>query len=410
MLSKLYAAAFAVALLTQGCGGYVKDETAEIGRRPQFFSTSYLFRAGDANVMTMVDRKGKTVQQFTLEPFGHVQTQPLPFDDEEQGVLASGNGDYFVVVADSNYAIQKRDGSVVENPVGLAGKITSAAYDPIHHYLLVADEFKSMAVMLLSPNGDVVGSWTAGSLFPGDKLVVSGTMLDDGRLVLAVGEATLAVVDLPATVAAQAWQHQSFDVPDAKAMTWIASIPDQTDLVMVKDQNRFLLVNVATGAILDSEDMTLQQVLGNYRDYTPHVIYRSADIDDGVEARVLYPGTDGKFVRKAIAYNGNQITTTWLDPSSDTLTVAFDPSSPYSPSYEDKFYFEAQDIYRVRLTDNFVDITKIEEESAMALTPNYIVLLYRSSLGKVKRLTYGKTPDEQLLEGYNLDLFRKRYQ
>ena len=43
----------------------------EIGRKPEFFSTAYLFRSGDQNTLTAVDRKGHTLQQFSLEPFEH---------------------------------------------------------------------------------------------------------------------------------------------------------------------------------------------------------------------------------------------------------------------------------------------------------------------------------------------------
>ena len=189
MLSKILSAALLTAALAQGCGNSTDLATSnyktEIGRRPEFFSTSYLFRAGDANSLTFVDRKGKTVQRFQLEPFQHQLTLPLPFNYDKQGVLASGNGEYFVAIGEDEYAIMKQDGTTELNPVGLAGRIESAAFDPVHHYLLVADEFKSMALMVLTPSGDIAGSWTAGNIFPGDKTVLAGTMLDDGRLDLA---------------------------------------------------------------------------------------------------------------------------------------------------------------------------------------------------------------------------------
>ncbi len=402
MLSKILSAAMVAAMLTQGCGNSTaltdaNQRDSEIGRKPEFFSTSYLFRAGDSNALTIVDRKGKTVQQFTLEPFTHVLTLSLPFDADKQGVLGSGNGEYFISVAETDYAIIKKDGSVSKNPVGLAGQISSAAFDPVHHYLLIADEFKSMAIMALSPSGDIVGSWTAGSLFPGDKLIGAGTMLDDGRLVLSVGETSLAIIDLGASIAAQAWQYTSFDVLDSKSMAWLASVPNQPNVVMVYDQNsdlvknRYLAIDLQSMTILDQEDVTGKQVFGEFRDYTPHAIFRGdADGLDG--ARIIYVGDDGKFVRKPLSYGGKQITQTWLDPVSTTLTIAFDPSREYDPSFEDPFYFEAQDIYRVRLSDNFVDITKVEEQSAMAITPSYLFLLFPSALGKAERLTYGKTP------------------
>ncbi len=339
----------------------------------------------------------------------------MPFDYDKQGVLAAGNGEYFVTIAETEYAILKKDGTVVKNPVGLSGKIESAAFDPTHHYLLVADSFKSMAVMALSPTGDVVGSWTAGSKFPGEKLIGAGTMLDDGRLILSIGETSLAVVDVGATIAAQAWQYTTFDVPDTKAMSWLASIPNQPDMVMVYDENsdlakeRYLAVDLKTMTVFDQIDVSDQRKFGRFRDYTPHAIYQNEAEAVEAVANVIYVGDDGKFVKKSASYGGQQITQTWLDPTSQTLTIAFDANNRYDPNFEDPFYFEAQDIYRVRLSDNFVDITEVDERSAMAITPSFLFLLYPSALGKAERLTYGKTPVVSTLEGYNLSLFKDRY-
>lgn len=419
MLSKIISAALVAASLAQGCSNSTSltdgNHKTEIGRRPEFFSTSYLFRAGDANSLTFVDRKGKTVQLFQLDPFEHRLTLPLPFSYDKQGVLAAGNGEYFVAIGEDEYAIMKRDGTTNLNPVGLAGRIESAAFDPVHHYLLVADEFKSMALMVLTPSGDVAGSWTAGNLFPGDKTVLAGTMLDDGRLVLSVGETGISVVDFAETVAGQAWSYTSFDVPDAKAITWLASVPDHPDNVMAYDtnsttsKNRYLSLDLAAKTVADQVDVTDQTVLGRFRDYSPHAIFRSVDDSLAGKANVIFVGDEGKFAKKPVSYTGQQITQTWLDPSTLTLTLAFDSNKTYDPNYEDPFYFQAQDIFRIRLTDSFVDKSKVDEVSAMAITPNYLVLLFPSYLGKAERLTYGKTPTKEKLEGYNLELFRDRY-
>ncbi len=411
--------ACALVLAADACGSSnstLPPKNYEIGRKPEFFSTSYLFRSGDQNSITAVDRKGHTLQRFNLEPFEHVRSLSLPLDYDKQGVLAAANGAYFITISESDFAILKDDGSFLKNPkVGLSGKIGSAAFDPVHHFLVITDEFKSMGLLAMAPNGDIVGSWMAGSLFPGEKSIIAGTMLDDGRLILSVGETTIAVVDVPATIAAQAWQFTSFEVPDAKTMTWMASVPNQADSVMVVDQNattstsRLLSLNVASGAVVDIRDTTKRTVFGQFRDYTPHFISQNSDDALAGQAIVNYLGDDGKFLDRKVPSSGKQILQTWLDPKTTMLTVAFDPNAGFSPTYDDPYYHSAQDIYRVRLSDNLTEITQIREVSNMAITPSYIFLLYPSALGKARRLTYGKTPDEQNLEGYNFDLFSKGY-
>lgn len=414
MRSEILALSLAGLIAMQGCGNStsLSSDSPTIGRKPEFFSTSYLFRAGDKNSLTAVDRTGMTLQRFTLDPFAHEQSLSLALDEEKQGVLAAANGQYFVTLGETDYAIIKADGTSVVNPIGLAGKIASAAFDPVHHYLLIADEFKSMAIMTLSPSGDDLGHVAKGNLFPGEKLIVAGTMLDDGRLVLAVGEKTIAIIDVGMTVAKQEWEYTSFDVTNAKAMTWLASVPDQPSIVMIRDQDRLLSIDVDAKAILDAKDITNLSVIGQFRDYSPHVIYNTPDELAAQKANITYVGEGGKFVHKPISDNGKQLLQTWLDPVTSFLTVAFNPGAQRSDPEVDSYYLEAQEIYRVRLTDNLVERTApIAEKSHMAITPNYIFLLYPSALGKASRLNYGskENANEQKLEGYNLELFADDY-
>lgn len=379
-----------------------------VGRRPEFFSTSYLWRAGDANTIAAVDRKGMTLQQFTLEPFAHVSSLPLPLSYEKQGVVASANGSYFVTVADSEYSILQANGNHIDNPLPLLGKISSVAFAPEQNYLVLTDEFQTMALLVLDAAGNPTAWWKGGSRIADDKVVRSGTMMDDGRLVLSLGTTTVAVVDVAGTVAAEAWQYTSFEVEGATDMKWFTSVPGQSDVVMVIDGERVLSLNVATGAILDQKSIGGATSLGYFRDFIPHVITQSTTSSERNVHDVTYIGTDGLLTQKEIIGTDRQISITML-AADETLTIVYDPETSWTSSYSDRYY-KRHEIYRFRLTDNAgLDKASVDENVSLALLPDHLFLLYPSKLGKAARRGYGPNAEDQVVKGYNLDLVRKRH-
>jgi hypothetical protein len=400
-----------ITALTLSCGSATSLDTNdfEVGRRPEFFSAAYLWQAGDANSVVVVDREGHTVQQFTLEPFEHVRSLPLPLEYEEQGVVASHDGSYYITIAADEYAILGQDGRVDRNPVELLGSVTSIAFDPVHHLAVLSDEFQSMALLVLSPDGEVVGSWKAGSLFDEDKYVVAGTMLADGRLILSLGETTIAVIDVQKSVASQKWEYDSFEVPDAKQMSWLAAVPGQESLVMVADGTRVVVLDVDAEKVFDELPLEGAEILGKFRDYVPHVITR--DVSGTDVNTVIYVKKSGKLGDTSIKGTTNkQITQTLFDRDRDVLTIVYDPDTNYSWSWDDERYYAPQEVYRFRLADSLaMDRTEVDTDVRSVPTPDWNFLLYPSALGKAERRDYGKEPNTQVLEGYNFDLFRERY-
>lgn len=393
-------------------GANDSSDDYEVGRQPELYSAAYLWGAGDSNAIAAVDRTGMTLQRFTLEPFAHVSSLPLPLPYRQQGVVSSHDGAYFVTLGESEYSILKADGTHIDNPLPLLGKIESVAFEPTRHFLVISDEFQTMVLLVLDESGTPTASWKGGARISEDLVVRSGTMMSDGRLVLALGATTIGIVDVAATVQAQAWQYTTFEVADATDMKWITPVPDQSDTVMVIDGTRVLSLNVATGAILGQEDLAAATTLGYYRDYVPHVIVRDSSSLDSKIHNVIYVAADGTLAKSEIIGTDRQISETML-AADGTLTVVYNPKTSWSNSYEkdeDGAYFGPREVYRFRLSDNAgLDKSSISDSVNLAITPNYLFMLYPSRLGKAVRRGYGPEAADQVVSGYNFEMFRNNH-
>lgn len=408
MLFKILGAGLVLSVVSCGNTKPIDSEDYSVGRRPEFYSAAYLWRGGDQNSVVAISKEGMTLQRFGLEPFTHQLSLPLPLAYEKQGVASSFDGAYYLTMAENEYAILKSNGDSVKNPLQMLGKLSSVAFDPVHHLAVLSDEFQTMVLLVFSSSGDVIASWKAGSKFPGDKVVRSGTMMLDGRLVLALGETTIGVVDVPGSISAQSWVFTTFEVAGATDMKWITTVPDQPDIVMIIDKNRALSINIATSAIVAEKDLSSGTVMGYFRDYVPHVVTRSSVTSDSLHD-VTYVGAGGQLVSSSIRGADHQITQSMLS-SDGILTLVYDPDRPWSNYQRSEEYYRKQEVYRFRLADNAgLDKTIVDENVNLAMTPNSLFLLYPTALGKAVRRSFGPTPNDQVLEGYNLDLFRKGY-
>ena len=394
--------------LAVGCSGSsaYDDTDFEVGRKPELFNAGYLWGADDSQNIVMIDRAGHTLQHFGLEPFEHKNTIDLPLDYVEQGVLSSVNAGYFVTIADEEYAIVKPNGDAERNPVELFGEIETAAFDPENHVLVLSDSTRSLALLVLTNDGTVQGTWKAGSLFTDEKYIVSGTMITEGRLVLALEGGTIALVDVAKSVADQAWSYTSFDLADTELISWMAAIPDDPDVVMMTDESNLYMVDVERQTVVATQ-ATDDSIVGKFRDYEPHVITRPSS-----EIITVYYWKDGALVSQSMrGADSYAISQSYLDSETEMMTVVYDQYSSYDDDfYNDRDYYTQSEVYRFRLSDNLaMDKTSVDDEVSLVVTPSFLVLLHESILGKATRSTYGKSPERITLEAYNFKSIQDQY-
>jgi hypothetical protein len=417
--AKLWACGgLAVLAALSGCGSSQTEQVTgdyEIGREPTYYSTSYLWKGGDANRLVITNENARTIESFTLDPFAHVASVPIPHQNVKTGVIGAGNGEYFVTLSDDDYAIVKRDGTVRRSPVELAADIQSVAYEPTMHVLVLTSSFQSMTMLTLDETGEVTGSFVAGGLTAEGKAIGAGAILSDGRLAVVAGETTIVVMDVKATVQQQTIVKSQFEVEGATAMGWINQIPGAANLLLVLDGSRLLVVDSAAGTIIDQKDLTGVEVKGRFRDYYPHVVTQNAGQVAQSVLEVTFAGADGKLATRMLRGSTYPVAQTWLDASTMTFTGLFTPvtGTVFDRIDDEKDSVATIEVYRFSLADPAnqipLDKSEIDADLRVALTPGYLFVQHESVLGRSERRNYGKTPESAFLTGYNLDLLRERY-
>jgi len=381
-----------------------------IGRSPSAINTAYLWGQEDDKNVINVDQSGRFLMHFQTEPFAHMKTLSLPFNNHNQKIVSGLQAQYHISISEDNYAIIKQDNTQHINPIELISRIESIAFDPNEQLVVLTDEFQSMALLSLSEEGEVINSWKAGSLFPDKQYATAGTMASDGRLVVALGEKTIAVVDLKETIINKQWIFDSFEIIEASGIRWLATASNIENTILVESGNVIYSVDISAQMVVDQFILDESiQIINKYYDYNPHYIMQGAISTPGYFISVLYIDDNGKFSLKNLKigvtnsllsedliFKKNIIQQSWLD--DDRLTLVIDTSHYLN------FYQSSLEVYRFRLSDNLaLDKSLVNNQAALIVTPNYLISVYDSPLGKATRQSYGKIPNVETLEGYNLE-------
>ena len=301
-----------------------KSKLKSSGDQPTFYASASNSAAVGDDHLLLVDSKMATLQRFSLSPLALESSLPLPFASTEESVLAADDGAYFMVFAGSDYAIVKRSGSAVRNPVTVQGRITGVAYDGKAHHLAIFDDLGSTALAALTPDGDVKASDVFGPVLTDtDHLVTAAAMDGGGRLVLALKGTELAVVDVDQSLAAHTWTFQRHQVAGATAIDWIAAVAGGNGgdaRVLIHDGKRAAVVSTADGTISGQRDLDTRVVLGKFRGARPCLAVQ----DPAVTTRlsVIYADDDGAIKSNDLVVQGvATVQDSAIDLTRDTVTA-----------------------------------------------------------------------------------------
>jgi len=395
-------------LIASGCAGsdagnyQAKTMIARLGPEPTLFASGYTTSAVSENLVVTIDEPTRTVQEFTLEPFALNASWPLPFDTRGQKLMMSHDAGYFVIVSGADYAVMRRDGHTTINPVELPGTINTYSYDARSHALALSDSYGSIALLALTPDGDVASQWISGPLIAGATTAISaGVMLQGARLVLATNPNEVLIADLTATIAAQAWQTRKIPLEGAGKITWLAAIPSQPGRMLVLGATRLMIVDVDSGAVLDELPTEGKNVVGAFRDLDPHIVTLAgtpSDAGSGTRTvvQIHYATAEGRFAAASVLAAGRNVAESWLDVARGMVTYRTgSEAGGLHPS----------EVLRYRLSDSLLTARiLLVNAGSTAVTPGWLFSRQDSALGRAERLAFSRTAVPTVIEGYNIPL------
>jgi hypothetical protein len=406
----------AAALTVAGCssGARVPHHVGGSGPEPVSVNGNALWTGAAQNQVVTVERRGHSLEHFTVDPFTHVRALDLPLAADRELALPSIDAQYYVTASADDYGFIKADGSgSTVDPAPLDGTLQWVAYSPTAHFAVFADDAQELALVLLSSAGDVQASWRATNELPNNQYILAATMLADGQLVLTLSGTSVALVDIAASVTAQAWKATTFDVTGATDMNWVAQVPGPTnDTVMIIDGTRVLTVDLVKQAIVAQKVVGSATLLGAFRDATPHLVTQTlAEVTPGTND-VTYAAADGTLKAATVTASTSQLTRSWVDLTAGSVALAYDPDLDQSTGFNPRSdFYGRRNISRFKLADqSALDSVAIDSYVSLTLTSAYAIAVYPSPLGKAERYTYGATPAVDTLTDYDYGFIKGNYQ
>jgi hypothetical protein len=252
MRSKFFLAAFSLLALS-ACtvaGSSDNDKGNYAIGKPLSESSAMSDTVGsDRTQIVMFDKTVRLVHEFNLGDMSVVKTLQVSNPQVPHSVLFDQATGMIADFSDGHVTIFDRNGLKNIDPVQMAGRPQSAAYEATHRYLAVYDDMNAVGIVQLDSNGAPTSSWTGGPLLQNDSTLSAGDLIDDGSLVLALNDGTIAKVDTAQTLIQQRWIFTSATTTLGR-IKWVAPIHGFNDRVLVLTDAALSVVSLATGATL----------------------------------------------------------------------------------------------------------------------------------------------------------------
>src|SRR6185312_14178067 len=143
----------------------------------------------------------------SADPFAHLRSLDTPFPERRVAVLANTGASFYLVAGSDDFAFVNPTTLVADvDPLELGGEITAVALSPTANTAFVLDAKQEIALLVFDADGSLSGSWKTTTELPDNQFVLAGTMLPTGNALLTLSGTSVAVVDITASVTAQAWK------------------------------------------------------------------------------------------------------------------------------------------------------------------------------------------------------------
>ena len=386
----------------------MKSETAGdenvVGQRLDSVSGLRTVDGLQAQRVTMFDPTVKKIHQFDLTSMTWLKTLVVLNPSEKHFVLDSGSLNYVVDLSLKHISIFDRDSNPNHNPVRMMGNPVSAAFRPDLGWLVVYDDLQSVAVIKLSSEGQVLDAYVFGAVIDGGRSIVSGDLQDDGSLVLALSDNSIAVVDLQASLSAQPKKWiSSVHATSLSRINWIAPVPNRIGRLLMKTSDQVVLYDLPSKTVVQDLSVVSKDVVKLSKSWDPHVVVS----DGSTSMKLIY--TDGNTLQgRSIALRDfvYSVLNSDLDLRNDTWTYVYLKNTTGFSWFNDvNQKTEDRQLVRYRISDQLALQNKtIDNKAQIRLSQNFIFALYPSVLGYAKKISI-LGEEEASVSKFNLKRF-----
>jgi hypothetical protein len=338
----------------------------------------------------VVDQTTDRLLGISLSDFTIKHQFELKKKEAEHVTIMDINEKFVIDFSKKHLNIYGLDGGSYDRPFNFQGTPTSAAYNPFTRTMIIQDSLQSVGMMQLAESGSITSSWRGGPQLASGTSIVAGDLDKSGRLVLAMSDETMAVVDVSQSIAQQSWQQTSFS-PGLGKVTWVAPDSRNADLLLVSSSTKIAIVNSATKVVVDQKALESSSVIKfSSKAGLGHIFTEK----NGVVS-VYFINAQGAIGVESLAQASLAgLKQSYLDGDASALTMLFQVG------------YRERSVIKMRLSDALVEVEKsIDTTGETSINGKTVFVNYEDPLGALE-LHSLTSDDVKRLEGYNFDYLR----
>ena len=396
--------ALAFNLMLVGCTATdpsTKDEEHNIGQKLQPVSTIAKQNGQTKKSVLIFDETIRQVHRFDVDNATHVSTVAVANPGTSHCLMTTDDGTYFVDFYDKKLTVYNPAGQIVDDSISFVGVPKSAAFRPDLGFIAVYDNLMNVVLVKLDATGHVTKSWVGGSVVSGNLTISAGDINDDGKLVLALSDDTIAIADINNTLNSQSWQATTFS-SGVTGINWIG--PLANNKIIVRSTSKIAVID------LNSKTVTSQFDAADYKTeklsklVSPHVLLRKN------EAITVVSANGGSIVSKVLTNQPKRILYSQLDVPENIWTYV-DVDINWTVNYEfwtGRIYNSIDEVRTSRVVKRYrySDLVALASRTApdssqLVLSRDYLFSLTGSELGFAQLFTVTNDGAPRTIKGFN---------
>lgn len=385
---KIFALCFlALNLGLVGCTATVVDSGESdylIGNRTAGTSALSSPDEGDSQSLIIFDKTVRRIHQFSLDDMKHTRALGVLSPEFDHYVLFGQSGNYIVDLSKKGLSIFNKYNQANHQPIKFQGDPVSAALLSSKGLLVVYDDLMSVGMLKLDANGEVLKSWVGGAAVSGSSSIAAGDLNVDGKLILAMSDGSIVLVDPEQSMTQKAWVKEPAFNSGLSGIKWLAPLSYNANLVMIRTNTKLALLDLNSKMIVSSYDIvdTLVKV-SKFTD--PHIV-----LSNESAVKVVY--AEGTLIKEKVFYlhtkkfEMNYLMNSNLDLSRDTWSFV-DTKSKVQYFYNDlDVSKKSRRFVRYRFSDTLAaNNLDVADDTQVEIGSNFIFALYPSELGRATR-------------------------
>ncbi|MCB0421097.1 MAG: hypothetical protein KDD61_08875 [Bdellovibrionales bacterium] len=370
-----------------------RDDEDIIGNKLTSMSALSAVQQPEINTLAIFDETVRKIHRFDLKNDVHLSTFEVKNPDQEHFVLQSDSGSYTVDLTKKHISVYSNTGVVQHDPIQFYGKPLSAAFRPDLGYLVMYDDLMNVGILKLDEQGSVADSLMLGPILSENTPIRSGDISSSGKLVLALSDNSMAIVDLALTLSEKKWNFSTFST-GLLDIKWVAPSRENVNEVLVRSADKIALINTDTKSVVDSWDLdTANTVVKKYsKNQDPHVIVGDkGQWTTGSNVKIIYP-QGGSLKIRTISRSRPFYMVSQLDLINDTWsTVDLVMNKEPGWGLDSEGYWtynslndlrESRRYVRFRFSDQLTQSQKdLPNNARIKMSKDVIFSLYPSELG-----------------------------